>query len=173
MWQFIYLGSRFQADGDQLADIKARIALATSTAGKMRGVWAAKAVPLSLKMRIYKTGVCSRLIYGSEGWKLTTRACAMLNGANSRMVSRITGKSVHEEASKRTHTFDVVASTRARRLQWVGHILRMKSDSKDNHRIVHKAIQYICVYDNRQEGDLLMDERVWLSHTNGITAKMH
>ena len=135
VWQFIYLGSRFQADGDQLADIKARIALATSTAGKMRGVWAAKTVPLSLKMRIYKTGVCSRLIYGSEGWKLTARACAMLNGANSRMVSRITGKSAHEEASKRTLTFDVVASIRARRLQWVGHILRTKSDDEGNHRI--------------------------------------
>ena len=155
VWQFVYLGSRFQADGDQVADIKARIALATSTAGKMRGVWAAKTVPLSLKMRIYKTGVCSRLIYGSEGWKLTARACAMLNGANSRMVSRITGKSAHEEASVRTRTFDVVASIRARRLQWVGHILRTKSDNDGNHRMVYKAVRYI--YDNRQEGDLLMD----------------
>ena len=79
----------------------------------------------------------------------------MLNGANSQMVSRITGKSPHEEASKWTRTFNVVASIRARRLQWVGHILRMKPDSKGNHRMVYKAMQFI--YDNRQEGDLLMD----------------
>ena len=71
----------------------------------------------------------------------------MLNGDNSRMVSRIAGKSVHEEASKRTLTFDVVVRIRARRLQWVGHILRMKSDDEGNHLMVHKAVQYI--YDNR------------------------
>ena len=66
VWLFKYLGSRFRADGDQTADIKARIAAATSTAGKMRAIWASRSTPIKLKMRIYKTGVCSRLTYGSE-----------------------------------------------------------------------------------------------------------
>ena len=66
VWIFVYLGSRFRADGDQLADVTARIASATSTAGKMRAIWASKTVPLKLKLRIYKTGVCSRLTYGAE-----------------------------------------------------------------------------------------------------------
>ena len=34
----------------------------------------------------------------------------MLNGANSQMVVRITEKSIREEASKKTRTFDVIAS---------------------------------------------------------------
>ena len=49
-----------------------------------------------------------------------------------------------------TQTFDVVRSIRARRLQWVGHILRM-----DPNRLVSKALHHIA--ENREEGDLLMD----------------
>ena len=116
----------------------------------MRNIWASHTIPMKLKLRIYKTGVCSRLTYGSEAWHLDTRACAMLNGANSRLVSRITRKSAHEEASKRTRTFDVVSWIRARRLQWVGQILRM-----DPSRMVYKAAQHI--HENRMEGDLLME----------------
>ena len=62
----------------------------------------------------------------------------MINGANSRMLSHITVKTAHEEARSETRTFDVVAAIRARRLKWVGHILRM-----DKQRLVHKAVQYM------------------------------
>ena len=156
VWIFKYLGSRFRADGDQQTDVKARIAAATSTAGKMRAIWAAKSTPTKLKMRIYKTGVCSRLTYGSEAWRLDSRTCAMLNGANSRMVARITNRTPHEEASAKTRSFDVVRWIRARRLQWVGHILRM-----DPNRLVYKAVKFMSA--NRSEGDLLMDLPIKLS----------
>ena len=150
VWLFKYLGSRFRADGDQIADVKARIATATATAGKMRAIWSSRSTPIKLKLRIYKSGVCSRLTYGSETWRLDERTCAMLNGANSRMVARITNKTPHEEASPTTRSFDVVRWIRARRLTWVGHILRMDAD-----RLVHKAIKFMS--ENRSTGDLLMD----------------
>ena len=57
-----YLGSLFCADGNQLTDVKTRAAIAMVTAGKMRNIWDARHVPLSLKMRIYNvftTGVWS------------------------------------------------------------------------------------------------------------------
>ena len=107
-WIFKYLCSRFRADGDQLCDIKARIVTVTVTEGKMRGIWASKSIPTSLKMRIYKTGVCSKMTYGSETWNLNDRACTILNGANARMVSHITHKTVHEEACSETRTFDLM-----------------------------------------------------------------
>ena len=154
VWMFKYLGSLFRADGCHLADIKARIAVAMKTAGQMRNIWASKTTPLNLKMRIYRTGVCSCLVYGSEAWSLDDKACAMLNGANSRMVARITGRTIKEEASKTTRTFDFVTWIRARRLQWVGHILRMDNNDTEP-RLIYKAVSYI--YEHRRPGDLLMD----------------
>ena len=74
VWKSLYLGSQFRADGDQLSDVKARIAMAQQAAGKMRNVWSAKVVPLKLKLRIYKSGVCSRLTYGSEVSLATNKA---------------------------------------------------------------------------------------------------
>ena len=157
VWLFKYLGARFRADGNQLADITARIAAALKASGQMRNIWAAKTTPTKLKMRIYKSGVCSRLVYGCEAWILDAKTCATLNGANSRMVARITGRTVKEEASRATRTFDVVRWKRARRLLWVGHILRMKNDDdpEEDPRMVYKAAEFI--YENRQPGDLLMD----------------
>ena len=67
VWTSKYLGSRFRADGDQIVDVKARMASAATVAGKMRHVWSSTTIPLKLKLRIYQTGVCSRLVYGSEG----------------------------------------------------------------------------------------------------------
>ena len=58
VWNFKYLGSIFLADGDQTTDIKARIAAAATTADKMKNIWASRTIPLILKFRIYKTGVC-------------------------------------------------------------------------------------------------------------------
>ena len=55
-----------------------------------------------------------------------------------------------EEATPITRTFDLVRNIRARRLERVGHILRMEWG-----RLVHKAVCWI--YNNRKEGDLLMD----------------
>ena len=74
----------------------------------------------------------------------------MINGANSLMVARITNRTPHEEASPTTRSFDVVRCIRARRLRWVGHILRM-----DPSRMVHKALRHI--HESRRAGDLLMD----------------
>ena len=127
-----------------------RIAIVTMTAGKMRNIWASRSTPIKLKIRIYTTGVCSRLTYGSEAWTLDARTCAKINDTNSRMMARLTGRTVHEEASSTTRTFDVLSRIRDRRLQWVGHILRMSPT-----RMVRKALQHTCA--NRAAGDLLMD----------------
>ena len=75
---------------------------------------------------------------------------------NSRMVAHITGKSVKEEASKDTRTFNVLKWIRARRLQWAGHILRLKPKNADEKpRMIFTALKYI--FDNKKQGDLLMD----------------
>ena len=153
VWQFVYLGSVFQADGAHGPDVQRRIGRAMARAGKLRHVWASDALTLKLKLRLYVAAVCSIMTYGSETWLLDVPTCRALNGANATMLARITGKSQHDEAKKATTTFDIVRNIRARRLQWLGHILRM-----EDHRLVKKAVYHI--YMHQQEGDLCMDAPV-------------
>ena len=155
VWSFKYLGAWFSADGDPLTDVKAKVARATKTAGKMRNIWSSRNIPLQLKLRIYKTGVCSQLAYGSEAWKLNADTIRIINGANSRMLHHITDKTMHEEASRDTRAFDIIVWIRARRLQWLGHILRMKPDENGNERLLHLAVRHM--HQEREQGDLLDD----------------
>ena len=84
--------------------------------GKMRHIWKSKDLHLRLKMRLYVSAVCSVMIYGSEAWKLDDQTKRALNGAKSKMVATITGRTIHEEASE-GNTYDVIAGIRATRFQ--------------------------------------------------------
>ena len=108
-----------------------------------------KDLHVNLRLRLYKSSVCSILTYGSEAWRLTPTVSAALNGANSSMVSIITGRSIREEAAE-GKTFDLLKWIRARKLQWLGHILRMGTERK-----VKQAI--FIMYKAPQQGDMLMD----------------
>ena len=132
-----------------MVDVRRRIAMATQRFGKLRNIWRDSNLHLNLRMRLYKSCICSILTYGSEAWKMTRSVAAALNGANSRMVSIITGKTIHEEASN-GKTFDLTMWIRARRLQWLGHILRLGPE-----RAIRQAV--FAMYKDPQEGDLLMD----------------
>ena len=68
------------------------------------------------------------------------------------MLSHVTGKTKHEEATAATTTFDIIVWIRARRLKWVGQIMRL--DDKDKRQIKDTLR---VIYDNKQEGDILMD----------------
>ena len=100
-WQFPYLGSMFVADGDNMPDVVRRIAMAKARFGKLRHLWNDNNLHLNLKLRLYKSSVCSILTYGSEAWYLTFRVTKALNGANTQMLSVITGKTQHQESSKK------------------------------------------------------------------------
>ena len=71
-------------------------------------------------------GNCSVLTYAHETWTLNETTCRRLNGRNCRCLVKITGKEYREEAT--TPTFDLVTALRARRLRWLGHILRMPEE---------------------------------------------
>ena len=79
----------------------------------------------------------------------------VLNGTNSQMLSIMTGKSIRDEARAETTTFSMMDAVRATRLRWAGHILRMKQKPGHPPRLVQQALHHI--FDNRAEGDLLMD----------------
>ena len=66
VYKFKYLGSTFTADGDHSRDVEKRCAMAMSRCGDLRAVFNSKSIPLKLKLKIYKTAVCSLLTYDSE-----------------------------------------------------------------------------------------------------------
>ena len=89
-------------DDNPLTDVKERIAKAMQTSGKMRHIWSSK--PLHLKASVYhcRSLFTTDIRIGSVAPERTD------DGANNRLLHRITGKSIKEEASLNTRTFDLV-----------------------------------------------------------------
>ena len=148
-----------------MPDVKRRIAMAKARAGQLRHILSSEEVSLDLRLRLYIAGCCSIMTYGAEAWLLDEEACRKLNGANAYMLAHITGNHRHYEASPDTTTFNLLLWIRARRLRWLGHILRL-SDKRwkktpegkklvHEERLIKKAIRHTHAY--RQQGDMLMD----------------
>ena len=104
--------------------------------GQLRQCFDSESISLRVKLNIYKAAVMSLMTYVNEAWTLNTECMAKINGTNARCLSRITGKTVHQEASERTQTFNIIKALRRRRFKWLGHILRMDED-----RLVLKAVK--------------------------------
>ena len=69
-WRNKYLGSVFEAGDGCLTDVKIRIATVRQRFGKMWYIWSDKQLRLNLRIRLYKSRVCSVMTYGAEVWKL-------------------------------------------------------------------------------------------------------
>ena len=117
VFRFKYLGSTFTADGNQHFDIDERIAQAMQRCGTLRHVFGSPSLSLSLKLRLYVAAVCSVLIYGCETWTLDDKTIRRINGANSRMLIRITGRPIRDEARSLTTSHDLVRQIHKLRLR--------------------------------------------------------
>ena len=118
--------------------------------GQLRHIFSSDTISLQLKLRLYDVAVCSLLTYGCETWNLNPATIRCLNGANSRMLTHITGRSIRDEARPTTTSFDLVRNIRIRRYRWLGHILRTSPD-----RLIHQALK--CQAIMNAEGNLFMD----------------
>ena len=68
----------------------------------------------------------------------------------ARLLSRFTGKNVHQEASARTRTFDLLQAIQERRFVWLGHLLRLKGN-----RLVKLSIN--TQFKLKSDGGFFMD----------------
>ena len=66
------------------------------------------------------------------------------------MISVFTGKTPRDQAVVESCSFNLVRAIRVRRLQWVGHILRLDAD-----RFMYRAVK--CLYDCQHKGDMHPD----------------
>ena len=109
--------------------------MAKTRCGQLRHIFASPFISLRLKLRLYDAAVYSIFTYGCETWDLSVEVMRTINGANSVMLSHITGKSAREEARPQTTSMNLVRKMRFRRFRWLGHILRSPA-----HRLIHVAL---------------------------------
>ena len=148
---FEYLGSRMQCDGDDRADVKYRMDIAQARFSSLYHIWKDHRLHLPMKIRLYKSSVCSTLTHACEAWDLTEDVRRMLNGFNSRCLHTITKRPYRATATN--PEYNLVLAIRKRRLRYAGHILRMNPN-----RLVRRTL---CAYVNGgssvPDGSLLQD----------------
>ena len=89
-----------QADGGQLKDIQTRIASARWGFDKLRHLWNDNHLHFNLRLRLYKSSVCSIMVHGSGAWKLNPEAIKKLNGTNAQINNECDiRKTPHQEVS--------------------------------------------------------------------------
>ena len=151
VYSFEYLGSRQQCDGDDKADVKYRMDIAQSRFSSLHHIWKDHRLPRSMKIRLYRSSVCSTLTHACEAWDLTVDVRTMLNGFNSRCLHTITNKSHHETAVN--PEYNLLLAIRRRRLRYLGHVLRM-----DPSILVRRTLKaYVNGGRSVPEGSLLED----------------
>ena len=93
------------------------------------------------------------MTYGSSAWIITEKVKKMLNNNNSKMLSQITKRSIHDEAKH--PSFNIIEAVLKRRWSYLGHILRMD----ENHPVKKFLLELSPTEAPFVEGTLLADTR--------------
>ena len=139
--QFTYLGGVISSDASCENDIKRRIGLATGASASLNTIWAAKEISKHTKIRVYQSLVLSILLYNSETWTLREadkRRLLVFEMTVLRRILGITRRDRWKNEAVRSQfelTRDVVQEIQQRRLNYFGHVCRMKG-----HRIPNIAL---------------------------------
>ena len=148
---FVYLGSKLQCDGEDLADVKHRLDIAQAEFSSLSRFWQDSRLPITFKLRIYRSAVSTTLTHACEAWTLTSNVQQKINGFNSRCLHIISGDSYRNTATK--PVFNLVRAIRRRRFKYLGHVLRMHPD-----RLVRQTLlAYVNGPNGAPDGSLLDD----------------
>ena len=132
IFNFNYLGSDFQADGDHKNAAMVRLGLAKSVFGNMIKIWKSD-LAQPAKLNLFGAAVVSVMTHGFESWCLDDSLLSTLRGWNARCLAHITGNSISDKC--RQPTFDLVATLKLVQKTEVGdaragttHTARRKTD---------------------------------------------
>ena len=136
---FRYLGSIIHSDGRTQSDVDARIAAASRAFGSLlRPVFRDSWLTQHTKRLVYNACVVALLLYGSECWTPLRAESRRLNTFHHQCVRTVLGVSRKEQWD--THltnvqllhrwgdTLDMQEKVVARRLEWLGHVMRMEDE---------------------------------------------
>ena len=92
-------------------------------------------------------------VYGCETWTLSDKITRQINGANSHMLTHITGLTIPQEARPLTTSYDLISKIRQCRYKWLGHILILRSGTN---RLTYQALEVQLKMQGHKD-NLLMD----------------
>ena len=124
--QFAYLGNMLAGDAASGADVDYRVGKASGLFKIYRQVLTDSSLPLPLRLKLYKVGVCSSLTYSSANWNFGFKEKAKVNGVNAKWLSLICGITI--EMAAKAPIYCLVSDIRRRRMIWLGHVLRYGED---------------------------------------------
>ena len=113
------------------ADVKRRIALASSAFGRLKkAVWNKRTISSTLKIRLYKALILPIAVYASETWTLKTEDTRKLEVFEMRCLRAILGVSLRDRyTNERVRNTLQITETiteviKKKRLRWFGHVTR-------------------------------------------------
>ena len=126
----VYLGSLVDAEGGCAAEVARRVAVASASFGRLRGLWRSREVSLEVKVAVYRAVVRGVMLYGSETWASRAADVSRLSVFERRCAREMMGVSWRDRVSNvalctRTGLGDVGSELVTRRWRWLGHVLRM------------------------------------------------
>ena len=134
-----------------MADVTHRKNIAQARFSSLYHMWNDHRLPTSMKLRLYKTAVCSTFTHSCKAWDMAQRVTRSINGFNSRYLQLIMKKSYRNTAT--APDFNLVLAIRRRRLRFLGHVLRM-----DNSRLLKQSLTaYVRGGTAPPTGSLMMD----------------
>ena len=126
VYLFNYLGADVPGDGDVEIPVKHRCDVAWGSFGEYRKTLLSTKLPVPMRIRLYKQLVVTTMTYSCEAWSMVLKNKKRLNNVNSKMLSLITKRSIHDEAKR--PTFNITKHILSQRFEYLGHILRLEND---------------------------------------------
>ena len=96
VYSFVYLGSEVAGDGDPTIPVKHRTNVAWGRFGEYRRVFTNTKLSISIHLRLYSAIVGSTMLLGSSAWIANENTRKTINGVNSKMLSLISKRSIHD-----------------------------------------------------------------------------
>ena len=115
-------------------EIKSRIAIGNKCYYALGPVLRRRSISQSIKIRLYKTIIRPAVTYGAETWTLTNKIEKMLMTWERKIVRKICGPTKENgqwriktnlELITKYKSQDIVTAIKIRRLEWLGHVIRM------------------------------------------------
>ena len=137
---FTYLGAVLTQDGSCTAEIRKRIAMATSAMARLNRLWNSDSLSFWVKYKLYRALVMSIFLYGCESWTLLAETERRIQAFENKSLRKLLHITYHEHKTNEyvRNTVEglvgpqepLLARVKRRKLQWYGHTTRHDSLSK-------------------------------------------